>query len=221
LNDEDDNWDFNTGGEDGLVDLNDESEDELVVFNNPILVPLIDCFNKGFNEVEDFGDEGERLILLLLLDEVIAANSVRIESAEGLGVVNSELVFFSLNPVANEAHPLVFLIVVPFVNEEFELDINGLLIVVLSDAVKSDDLVLNEKSPEVTSVIEVDMPFFPVDSIVLDLLMDEGGVLFVFISFIDDCNCCLLLIDFRHFEQYHRQRGSLISAVLTGGLWHF
>jgi hypothetical protein len=34
------------------------------------------------------------------------------------------------------------------------------------------------------------MPFFPVDSIVLDLLMDEGGVLFVFISFIDDCNCC-------------------------------
>ncbi len=141
MNDEDDNWDFNTGGEDGLVDLNDESEDELVVFNNPILVPLIDCFNKGFNdvEVEDFGDEGERLILLLLLDEVIAANSVRIESAEGLGVVNSELVFFSLNPVANEAHPLVFLIVVPFVNEEFELDINGLLIVVLSDAVKSDD----------------------------------------------------------------------------------
>jgi hypothetical protein len=51
-------------------------------------------------------------------------------------------------------------------------------------------LVLNEKSPEVTSVIEVDRPFFPVDSIVLDLLMDEGGVLFVFISFIDDCNCC-------------------------------
>ena len=26
---------------------------------------------------------------------------------------------------------------------------------------------------------------------------------------------------FRHLEQYHRHRGSLISAVLTGGLWHF
>jgi len=46
------------------------------------------------------------------------------------------------------------------VNEEFELDIDGLLIVVLSDVVESDDFVLNEKSPEVTSVIEVDMLFF-------------------------------------------------------------
>lgn len=99
-------------------------------------------------------------------------------------------------------------------------------------------MVLNEKSPEVTSVIDVDKPFFPVDSVVFDLLIDERGLLFVFVSLIEDWDCCwkeiiltenhikeifltLLLINFRHFEQYHRHRGSLISAVLTGGLWHF
>jgi hypothetical protein len=136
------------------------------------LVPFIDCFNKGFNddEVNDLGDDGERLILLLLLDAVNADKSSRSELAEELGVgvvvvVTSELLFFSLNPVAKEAHPLVFFVVVPLVNEEVELDMDGLLIVVLSDVVESDDFVLNEKSPEVTSVIEVDMPFFPVDNI--------------------------------------------------------
>jgi hypothetical protein len=54
--------------------------------------------------------------------------------------------------------------------------------------------VLNEKSPEVTSVIEVDMPFFPVDnidSVGFDLLIDEGRLLFVFISLIEDwADCC-------------------------------
>jgi hypothetical protein len=47
------------------------------------------------------------------------------------------VVFFSLNPVANEAHPFVFFVVVPLVNEEFELDIDGLLVVVLSDVIES------------------------------------------------------------------------------------
>jgi len=128
------------------VDFSDEIDDELVVFNDPVLlVPFIDCFNKGFidDEVNDLGDDGERLVLLLLLDAVNAVNSARIELAEELvgvvGVVTSELLFFSLKPVANEAHPLVFFVVVPLVNEEFELDIDGLLIVVLSDVVESDD----------------------------------------------------------------------------------
>ncbi len=110
------------------------------------MLPFIDCFNKGFNddEVNDLGDDGERLILLLLLDAVNADNSSRSELAEELGVggvvvVTSELLFFSLNPVAKEAHPLVFFVVVPLVNEEFELDMDGLLIVVLSDVVESDD----------------------------------------------------------------------------------
>ncbi len=138
-----DNWGFNTGGDDGLVDFNNESEDELVLFNDPVFVTLMDCFNKGFNDGEcnDLGDDGERLVLLLLLDEVNADNSVRIELAEGfeLVLVTSELLFFSLNPVANEAHPLVFFVVVPLVNEELELDIDGLLLVGLSNVVESDD----------------------------------------------------------------------------------
>jgi hypothetical protein len=206
------------------VDFNDERDDKLVVFNDPRLglIPFIDCFNKGFNDVEvnDLGDDGERFVLLLLLDAVNAVNSARIELAEeevgvvGLGVevlVTSKLLFFSLNPVANDAHPLVFFVVIPFVNEEFELDIDGLLIVVLSDVVESDDyekekksqismnnrkikyiftFVLNEKSPEVvTSGIEVDMVFFPVDSVVFDLFIDERGLLFTFVSFIDDWDC--------------------------------
>ncbi len=52
---------------------------------------------------------------------------------------------------------------------------------------------LNEKRPEVTSVIEVDRPFFTVDkvdSIVLDLLIREEGLLFSFVSLIEDCDCC-------------------------------
>ncbi len=132
------------------MDFRDEIDDELVVFNDPVLLfPFIDCFNKGFidDEVNDLGDDGERLVLLLLLDAVNAVNSARIELAEGVvGVVTSELLFFSLKPVANEAHPLVFFVVVPLVNEEFELDIDGLLIVVLSDVVESDDYFKKKKT---------------------------------------------------------------------------
>jgi hypothetical protein len=52
-------------------------------------------------------------------------------------------------------------------------------------------LVLNEKSPEVgTSVIEVDRPFLPVDSVFFDLLSDVGGLLLLLVSFIEDCDCC-------------------------------
>lgn len=145
--DDDDSWGFNTGGEDGLVDFKDEREDELVVFNDPVvlLLPFIDCFNKGFNDdddvgvVNDLGDGGERFVLLLLLGAVNAVSSASIEVADELELVNSDVVFFSLNPVANEAHPLVFFVVVPLVNEEVELDIDGLLDVVLSDVFESDD----------------------------------------------------------------------------------
>jgi len=134
-----DDWGFNTGGDDGFVDFRDERDDELVVFNDPVFVPFIDCFNKELNDVEVnvLGDGGERFVLLVLDDEVNAVNSASIELADGL--VTSDVVFFSLNPVANEAHPLVFFVVIPLVNEEFELDIDGLLIIVLSDVVESDD----------------------------------------------------------------------------------
>lgn len=137
FNDEDDNWGFNTGGEDGLVDFNDDREDELVVFNG---APFIDCFNKGFND-DDEDDDGERLGLLLLVVEVNVVNSASIELADEFEfeVVDSEFPFFSLNPVANDAQPFVFFVVVPLVNEEFELDTDGLLIVGLSDVVESDD----------------------------------------------------------------------------------
>lgn len=110
---------------------------------------MIDCFNRGFKDddddddvdVEDLGDDGERFVLLLLVVEVNAVNSASIELAEEFEfeLVNSELLFFSLNPVANDAQPFVFFVVVPFVNEEFELDIDRLLIVGLSDVVESDD----------------------------------------------------------------------------------
>jgi hypothetical protein len=90
-------------------------------------------------EVNDLGDGGERFVLLVLLDAVKAVNSARIEVAVEFEIVlvNSDVVFFSLNPVANEAHPFVFFVVVPLVNEEFELDIDGLLVVVLSDVIES------------------------------------------------------------------------------------
>lgn len=210
------------------MDFNDDVDDELVTgFNEPVLVLFIDCFNRGLRDVvvNDFGDGGERFVLLLLLVEVNAVNSARIELAEGFEVVvlvTSFVVFFSLNPVANDAQPLVFFVVVPFVNDEFELDIDELLIVLLSDVVESDDLSLNEKSPVVvTSVIEFDGPFFAVDkvdSVDFDLLFNADVLLFVLVSLIEVWDCCLLLINLRHFEQYHKHRGSLISAVLTGGL---
>jgi hypothetical protein len=47
---------------------------------------------------------------------------------------------------------------------------------------------LNEKSVVATSVIEVGMPFFPVDngdSIGFDLLTDTEGLLFGFVSLIE------------------------------------
>lgn len=61
------------------------------------------------------------------------------------------------------------------------------------------------------------MPFLVVVSLVFDLIVDEGALLFVFVSLIVDCDCRLFTV-FRHFEQYHRHLGSLISAVLTVGL---
>ena len=98
---------------------------------------MIDCFNRGFREDEVDDEEdgvGERLVLLLFVDEVNAVSSERIELAD-----ESEFVFFSLNPVANDAHPLVFFVLLPFVNEELEFDIDGLLLVGLSDVVDSED----------------------------------------------------------------------------------
>ncbi len=111
-----------------------------MLFNDPVLLPFIEVFNKGFNVVddEDLGDGGECLVLLVL-GAVNAVNSARIEAADELVLVNSDVDFFSLNPVANEAHPFVFfVVVVPLVNEEVELDMDGLLTVGLSDVVESD-----------------------------------------------------------------------------------
>ena len=51
-------------------------------------------------------------------------------------------------------------------------------------------LVLNEKSPEDTSVIVVGGPFFPVVSGAFDLLSDVGGLLLLLASFIEVCDCC-------------------------------
>jgi hypothetical protein len=42
-------------------------------------------------------------------------------------------------------------------------------------------------------VIDVDIPFFPVDnvdSLVFVLLIDGEVLLFVFVSLIEDCDCC-------------------------------
>jgi len=51
-------------------------------------------------------------------------------------------------------------------------------------------LFLNENNWGVTSVIDVDMPFFAVDSVVVfDLFTDERELLFVLTSFIVDCDC--------------------------------
>lgn len=76
--------------------------------------------------------------LLLFVDEVNADNSERIELAEEF-VVTSGLSFFSLNPVANEAHPLVFFVVGPFVTEELEFEVDGWVLVGLSNVDGSDD----------------------------------------------------------------------------------
>lgn len=50
---------------------------------------------------------------------------------------------------------------------------------------------LNEKSPETgTSTIEDGMPFFPVNSVALDLVSDIGGLLFVLVSLIEVWDSC-------------------------------
>jgi len=125
FNDDVDNCGFNTGGDEGFADFRD---DRLVVFNEP--PPLIDCLRRGLNEFDD-GD----LVGLLFVPDVMATSSERIELAD------SELVdFFSLKPVANDAQPLVFLTVDwPLVSEEFEVEIEAIELVELSDVVDSDD----------------------------------------------------------------------------------
>lgn len=78
--------------------------------------------------VDGLGEGGERLpsFVLLLLVEVIAVNSERIEDEETLLVVVvvpvvDSLVFFSLNPVARDAQPLIcFTLLVPFDSNELE-----------------------------------------------------------------------------------------------------
>ena len=53
--------------------------------------------------------------------------------------------------------------------------------------------VLNEKRPVGISVIEFEMLFFPVvdiDSVVFDFMINEDELLLVFISLIEDCDCC-------------------------------
>lgn len=123
-----------------MLALSKDSEDELVAFNDPLFVTLMDCFSEGVADV-DWDSDGERLVVLLLVEEVNADSSVRIDVAEGFefGVVTSELLFLSLNPVANEAQPLVFFVVGPFANDEVEIDVDGLLLVGLSNVVESDD----------------------------------------------------------------------------------
>ena len=137
-----DSWVLRTGGDEGLIGLIDE-RDALEALSNPIPLPLSDGFERGMR------GSGEvvfvSLVLLLLLLAVRAVSSVRIDDADELVVlVTSELVFFSLNPVAREAHPLTFLVVddgvvTPLAVDEFELDTDGWLSVLLSDVIESDD----------------------------------------------------------------------------------
>lgn len=128
-----DNCGFNTGGDEGFVNFND---DKLVVFNDPELEPLTDCFSRGFNE---FDDDGVMVFDgLLFVVDVSAVNSDRIELADDDG--SELLLFFSLKPVANDAQPLAFLTVdCPLVSEEFVVDVDDIELVGLSDVVDSDD----------------------------------------------------------------------------------
>ena len=91
---------------------------------NELGLPLLGCFNRGFDEVVlvGLGDGGERLILLLFVDEVNVFKSARSADADNGLVLDSGVLFFSLNPVANDAHPLAFFGVVPFVTDDVELD---------------------------------------------------------------------------------------------------
>lgn len=130
---EDDKGAFNGGGDDGFEDFNNDREDELVLFNEP--------FMEGFKDdvTDGLWEDGERLRgLLLFVDEVNADNSESIELAEEVDET-SGLSFFSLNPVANEAQPLVFFVVGPLVREELEFEVDGWVLIGLSDVDASDD----------------------------------------------------------------------------------
>ena len=102
-------------------------------------------FNKGFDAagVKDLGDGAgsfvSSVLVLLVLVVVNAVSSERIDVAEVVLVTSDDDgVFFSLKPVARDAQPLVFLTFEPLDIEEFELDIDGLLVLVVSDVFESD-----------------------------------------------------------------------------------
>lgn len=174
-----------------------DGAEEIEVFDAPAVTPWMGSFNKGFNGagVEDFSDGASSFVssalVFLILVVVNAVSSERIDMAEVVLVTSDDDgVFFSLKPVARDAQPLVFLTFEPLDIEEFELDIDKLLVVVVvSDVFESDGLGLKENRPVVTSVMELDIPFFTVDdagSLPFDLLMDVDALLFPFVSLIDD-----------------------------------
>ena len=145
LREDADNWCLRTGGDEGLVGLIDESE-ALDALSNPMPLPLSNGFvERGVRGSAEVVFVSLAVVVLLLVFAVREVNSVRIDEADGLLVlVTSELAFFSLNPVANEAHPLAFLVVddgvvTPLAVDEVELDTDGWLSVLLSDAIESDD----------------------------------------------------------------------------------
>lgn len=117
-----------------MVGLIDESE-ALDALSNPMPLPLSNAFVergvRGSGEVVFVSLAVVVVVVLLLVLAVREVSSVRIDEADGLLVlVTSELVFFSLNPVANEAHPLAFLVVddgvvTPLTVDEVELDTDG------------------------------------------------------------------------------------------------
>jgi hypothetical protein len=123
-----------TGGDEGLFGLIDESE-ALDAFSSPMPLPLSNGFERGVRVSGEVVFAALLLLLLLVLLLLVFAvrevSSVRIDEADELLVlVTSELVFFSLNPVANEAHPLAFLVVddgvvTPLTMDEVELDTDG------------------------------------------------------------------------------------------------
>lgn len=103
-------------------------------------------FNRGFDavEVKGLGDGADSFVssalVLLVLVAVNAVSSERIDVAEVVLVTSDDDgVFFSLKPVARDAQPFEFFTCEPLDIDEFELDIDGLLIVMLvSDVFESD-----------------------------------------------------------------------------------
>jgi hypothetical protein len=144
FNDNDESWVFITGGEDGLVAFKDGA-DEINVFEAPAIPLWMGFFNRGFDAegVKDLSDGAgsfvsSALVLLVLL-VVSAVSSERIDVAEVVLVTSDDDgVFFSLKPVASDAQPLEFFTFEPLDIDEFELDIDGLLVVVVSDVFESD-----------------------------------------------------------------------------------